>query len=102
MPGTPGLEVLRWIRRQRAFADTAVIMLSSSEDPAPVQRAYALGAQCFLLKHPAPDEFAQVLRDALRFALEPGSRSLLFQGGYNRILETAVEERTFGFTRIED
>ncbi len=75
----------------------AVIMLSSSPDPASVQRAHALGAQCFLLKHPSSGELAEVLRDAYRFIIEPESRPLLFQGSYNRILEATAGARAFGF-----
>ena len=64
MPGPGGLDVLRWIRRRKAFLKSRVIMLTSSQQPADLQRAAALGADGYLLKHPRPETIAAILRDA--------------------------------------
>jgi CheY-like chemotaxis protein len=50
MPAVSGLEVLRWIRATEALAPVTTLMLSSSEMPADIRRAYLLGANGFLLK----------------------------------------------------
>lgn len=101
MPGMSGLDVLRWVRRRTAFVHTAAIMWSSSPDPTSVQRANALGAQCFLVKHPSSGELADVLRDAYRFVVETESRPLLFQGSSNRMLEAAAGVRASGIARFD-
>src|SRR5687768_10148857 len=45
MAGMTGLDVLRWIRTQRAFDAMPVIMFSSSDDPRDVDGAREFGAQ---------------------------------------------------------
>ena len=50
MPLTDGFDVLRWIRRQPAFAKLCVVMLTSSDEIQDVNLAYQLGANSFLVK----------------------------------------------------
>ena len=50
LPGMSGLEVLEWIRVQPSLRGLRVVMLSSSSDPANVNRAYGAGADAFLTK----------------------------------------------------
>jgi CheY-like chemotaxis protein len=50
LPGMSGLEVLEWIKLQPSLRGLRVVMLSSSSDPANVNRAYAAGADAFLTK----------------------------------------------------
>jgi CheY-like chemotaxis protein len=50
MPATDGFDVLRWVRGQRHFAPLCIVMLTSSDDLQDVNRAYMLGANCFLVK----------------------------------------------------
>jgi CheY-like chemotaxis protein len=50
LPGMDGFEVLQWLRRQPGIAGTAVVVLTSSEQLRDVNRAYALGANSFLVK----------------------------------------------------
>jgi CheY-like chemotaxis protein len=45
-----GFEVLQWIRSQPAIKGIAVIVLTSSDHIRDVNRAYALGANSFLVK----------------------------------------------------
>ena len=50
MPLTDGFDVLRWIRRQPAFAKLCVVMLTSSDEIRDVNLAYQLGANSFFVK----------------------------------------------------
>jgi CheY-like chemotaxis protein len=61
LPGIDGFEVLRWIRRQPGFASTRIVVLTSSDAIPDVNRAYALGANSFMVK---PLEFQNVIEMA--------------------------------------
>src|SRR5690242_11058819 len=50
LPGTDGFEVLKWIREQPETRTIPVVVLTSSEQMRDVNRAYALGANSFLVK----------------------------------------------------
>src|SRR5256714_10398929 len=50
MPRLDGFDFLEWLRQQPQLKAIPVIVLTSSEDIADVNRAYALGANSFLVK----------------------------------------------------
>ncbi len=50
LPLVSGHEVLAWIRSQPARESLVVIVLTSSDEPSDVRRAYALGANSYLVK----------------------------------------------------
>lgn len=50
MPGSDGFAVLKWIRRQSAFAQLRVVVLSSLDDTRDANLAHHLGADSFLVK----------------------------------------------------
>src|SRR5205085_11582344 len=50
LPGTSGLEVLKWIRITPTVSTVAVIVLSSSNQDADIHRAYLQGANGYLVK----------------------------------------------------
>jgi len=50
MPGKNGFEVLTWIRQHAEYNSLAVVVLTSSQESADVNRAYALGANSYLVK----------------------------------------------------
>ena len=50
MPGIDGFEVLSWIRMEPGLSGLRVVVLTSSEQIKDVNRAYALGANSFLVK----------------------------------------------------
>ena len=50
MPGTSGLEVLKWIRTTPALCTLIVVMLTSSNQDADIHRAYLQGANGYLVK----------------------------------------------------
>ena len=64
MPGTDGFDVLQWIRAEPAGKRLLVVVLTSSNLQADVDRAYDLGANSYLVK---PVEFSQMLNLLQRF-----------------------------------
>ncbi len=50
LPKVDGFEVLQWVRNHPETRGVAVVVLTSSEEIADVNRAYALGANSFLVK----------------------------------------------------
>ena len=64
MPGTDGFEVLHWIRADADLKRLLVVVLTSSNLQADVDKAYELGANSYLVK---PVEFDQMLHLVKRF-----------------------------------
>jgi CheY-like chemotaxis protein len=50
MPRVNGFEVLEWIRRQPGLRRLLIIVLTSSDEPRDINRAYDLGANSYLVK----------------------------------------------------
>jgi CheY-like chemotaxis protein len=50
MPRRDGFEVLSWIRQQPELNGLAVVVLTSSQESSDINRAYALGANSYLVK----------------------------------------------------
>lgn len=50
LPRRSGFEVLEWIRKDSRLKDLPVFILSSSREVADIERAYALGANSYLVK----------------------------------------------------
>jgi CheY-like chemotaxis protein len=66
MPGTDGFDVLTWVRSDPALKLLLVVVLTSSNLQADVDRAYALGANSYLVK---PVEFDEMVRMIQRFEI---------------------------------
>lgn len=64
MPGMDGFDVLQWVRGQRDFKRLLVVVLTSSNLQADVDRAYDLGANSYLVK---PVEFNEMVNMIQRF-----------------------------------
>lgn len=62
MPRVGGLEVLSWIRQQPGLNRLPVIVFSGLNRPVDISRAYALGADLFLIKTSDPNQWTTVLR----------------------------------------
>lgn len=74
MPRRNGLEMLKWIRQQPALRCLPVFMFSSSAHREDVERAYAAGANAFLVKPSATAErlrVAALIRDWLQMNQAP-------------------------------
>jgi CheY-like chemotaxis protein len=69
LPYVPGLEVLRWLREQPALRKVIVVVLTSSDHPADIKQAYALGANSFLSKPSNPDELPELIRSMVDYWL---------------------------------
>jgi CheY-like chemotaxis protein len=64
MPGIDGFEVLRWVRAEPELKRLLVVVLTSSNLQADVDRAYELGANSYLVK---PVEFDEMVHLVQRF-----------------------------------
>jgi two-component system response regulator len=62
MPLMTGFDVLRWVRSQAALAALIVIVFTSSDHPADVGRAYALGANSYLSKPGNSEELVTLVQ----------------------------------------
>jgi CheY-like chemotaxis protein len=69
MPRKDGHEVLEWIRAQPELQNLPVIMLTNSDDPKDIHRAYKLGVTSYLLKTGDPVEFVLGVRIILKYWL---------------------------------
>ena len=59
MPLTSGFDVLDWIRQQKALASVVVVVMSGSKNDEDIDRAYALGANHYLIK---PTRFEEMVK----------------------------------------
>ena len=64
MPKINGFELLGWLRKQKEFNDLKIVVMSSSDVPADVERAEKLGANHYLLKYPDPAQLAELIAAA--------------------------------------
>ena len=62
MPRKTGFDVLEWVRSNPEFQSMKCIVLSSSDDPGDVKRAYQLGATSYFVKSVSFDELIHYLR----------------------------------------
>jgi len=62
LPRRSGLEVLEWIRSQRAFDRTLVVVLTGSRESSDLDRALNLGANSYLTKPVAFDALLDVVK----------------------------------------
>jgi CheY-like chemotaxis protein len=62
MPGTDGLEVLRWARSKHALDSLSIVVLTTSENLDDLKTAYELGANSFLSKPLLGDELSEMVR----------------------------------------
>jgi CheY-like chemotaxis protein len=67
LPKMDGFDVLRWIRQQPGGRKLLVMVLTSSEDVYHVNRAYALGANSFLVKPIDLENYTALARTMARF-----------------------------------
>jgi DNA-binding response OmpR family regulator len=69
LPRKSGLTFLEWLRGQESLAGLPTIVLTGSESPDHVARAYALGAKSYLVKSASLPEFAETVRWVARYWL---------------------------------
>jgi CheY-like chemotaxis protein len=69
LPFKTGFEVLAWLRQQPALHTIPVIILTSSTQESDVHKAYALGANAYLVKPPGPEELTVMVETIRAFWL---------------------------------
>jgi CheY-like chemotaxis protein len=69
MPKKSGLEVLSWIRKESPMPTLPIIVLTSSLQNADIHRAYAEGANAYLVKPSAPGELIPIAQAIKTFWL---------------------------------
>ena|SRR5687767_6891887 len=62
LPLRSGLEVLEWIRGQSGFENLVVLVLTSSNEPSDLKRAYGLGANSYLVKPPTAAQLLELAK----------------------------------------
>lgn len=62
LPKRSGFEVLAFVRGQKATRHTTVVVLSSSNQQADIERAYDLGANSYLIKPVNRDKLIELVR----------------------------------------
>lgn len=67
MPGLSGLDVLQTIKQQPSLRRIPVVMLTSSDLPSDVERAYELGASGYITKPLHQHDLQAVLGNALLY-----------------------------------
>jgi len=75
MPRLDGFAVLTWLRRRPNFAALPVVVLSSSQFPADVQRACGLGAADYHVKPGNPQKLVELARHLHERWLKPGPKA---------------------------
>lgn len=70
MPRLTGHDVLKWIRAQPMTLALPVIVLTSSNQDSDIDRAYAEGANGFLIKPGRPEELVSMVRGIRSYWLE--------------------------------
>jgi len=62
MPRKGGFDVLTWLREHPELRSLPAVVFSSSEEPADIERAYALGAKFYLTKPTSFSSYPDVVR----------------------------------------
>ena len=64
-----GLELLKWLRRQPKINRIPVIIFTASEQPEDVKRAYALGANSYMVKPTGQKDLVRMVEASKRYWL---------------------------------
>ena len=70
LPRKTGHDVLQWIRQTPALRTLVVIVLSSSSHDYDIHRAYAFGANAYLVKPPVIDDLIETVKTVRDFWLK--------------------------------
>src|SRR5689334_20571018 len=70
MPKLNGFDVLSWLRRQPGLKRLLVTVLTSSDQPQDINRAYDLGANSYLLKPHSSENLSELVKHVQKYWLE--------------------------------
>lgn len=62
LPFVSGHDVLSWIRRQAEFEKLTVVVLTSSNEPIDLTRAYRAGANSYVVKPATPEQLTELAK----------------------------------------
>ena len=62
LPGISGLYLLAWIKGNPDHRHIPVVLFTSSDDPEDLRRAYQFGANSYLIKPMAFDDFVEMIK----------------------------------------
>src|SRR5580693_3678745 len=93
LPGMPGLEVCREVRRDRALNRLPILMLTARGDTSDVVLGLEVGADDYVAKPFKPPELVARVKALLRRTETPNSNEALHAGGL------VVDPATFSVTR---
>ena len=74
MPRLNGFDVLKWLRGQPGLKRLLVTVLTSSDQPDDINRAYDLGANSYLLKPHNSNELSELVGQVKRYWLDLNQR----------------------------
>lgn len=80
LPRKGGLEVLGWLRQQPNLKRLPVVVLTSSKEPADVNKAYDLGANSYLVKPLGFDALMEMVRSLNQYWLSLNERAEVREG----------------------
>lgn len=70
MPRMNGFDVLEWLRKQPGLKRLLVTVLTSSDQPQDINRAYDLGANSYLLKPHSSENLSELVKHVQKYWLE--------------------------------
>jgi CheY-like chemotaxis protein len=76
MPRLNGFDVLTWLRNQPGLKRLLVTILTSSDQPEDINRAYDLGANSYLLKPNNSQDLSDLVKRVQKYWLEINQRPL--------------------------
>jgi PAS domain S-box-containing protein len=71
LPRKSGLEVLTWVREQPSLHRLPVVVLTAAEEEGAIQKAFALGADYYIVKPPSAENLKAVIDELLWVSMHP-------------------------------
>ena len=70
LPVKKGLDVLTWLREQESLCSVVVVVLTTSQEPEDLRRAYSLGANSYLVKPGTTIRLVELMKAVKTYWLE--------------------------------
>jgi CheY-like chemotaxis protein len=89
LPRLSGLDVLTWLSRQPELHRLRTVVLSASQDPDQIERAYAYGADYCMRKPSGKEQLVDAVRHLKRHWLDMSSAAVIPEQSFSRSLLAA-------------
>jgi CheY-like chemotaxis protein len=96
MPQTSGFDVLRWIREQPEYSKIVIVVMSGSKNDNDISRAYALGANAYLVKPTKFEDLVKMMESLKDYATWQGKGGPKNQPSSNAAPKPAASEAWAG------